>query len=96
MAAEPAPSPAKDEEMPEQICTTLTYKGRQLRVGEFVAILDGEVIASGDSFEEVDNALLDRGIEHGRGLVFQAAPPEPDIILIRRRRGVPPNRWRRA
>ena len=81
MAAEPAHSPAKDEEIAEQVCTTLTFRGRQFRLGEFVAILNGEVIASGDGFEEVDNALLHRGIEHGRGLVFQAGPPKPDIIL---------------
>jgi hypothetical protein len=80
MATEISRRHLSDDEAAKQICTTLSYGGRQFRLGEYVALLDGEVIAVADNFEAVHAALRDREPDWRRGLILQVATPEPDVI----------------
>jgi hypothetical protein len=80
MAVEATRGLLSDQEIAEHICTHLTYGGRQFRLGEFVAVLDGEVIAAAPDFESVQRALRTREPDRWRGLILQVMPLEPDVI----------------
>lgn len=56
------------------------FQGQRFQQGEFVGLVDGRVVATGKTFEEVDTLLLKAGIPHGQGLVIQVVEPTIDIV----------------
>jgi hypothetical protein len=71
-----------DERVAEAICRDLRYAGKAFHHGEYVAILDGEVIMAGDSFEAVERVLDERAPDPGRGLIVLVQASEPDVIRL--------------
>ena len=69
-----------DDVIAQQICETMEFEGQRFHLGEFVAILDGKVIASGDRFEDALGPLEALAPDRNRGLLVQVAPEEPDVI----------------
>ena len=69
-----------DQEVARAICTRLEYGGRRFEQGEFVAILDGAIVAVGKTFEAVDEVLTRLAPDRSRGLIVEVRPPEPDVV----------------
>ncbi len=69
-----------DERVAEQICRELEWRGRRFRPGDFVALLGGEVVAVGRTFEEVEQEFLRIEPKRRRGLICRVETPVPDVI----------------
>ncbi len=69
-----------DDTIAHMICTRREYQGQRFERGEFVGLMNGRVIGTGKTFEEVDTLLLNAGIPHGLGMVFQVEEPVPHVI----------------
>jgi len=71
----------KNQQVADQICDTLTWRGRQFKLGQYVALLDGEVIAvEEDALDAIVSQLRARDPNPDRGMVFQVGPPVMDVI----------------
>jgi hypothetical protein len=69
-----------DQQIAQQICERFEYGGQRFGRGQFVAILDGAVVAVGQTFDEVDEALAARRVDRDRGVVIQVDEPMPDVV----------------
>ncbi len=58
----------------EAICSTMRWDGREFRLGEGVALLDGKVVAVGENLEAALRALRVIDPDPKRGMVFEVAP----------------------
>jgi hypothetical protein len=78
---EPLPAPdERDQAVARAIATNFEFSGRRFERGQYVAILDGSVVAVEDSAEAALHALRDVAPERWRGLVCQVIEPELDVI----------------
>jgi hypothetical protein len=64
----------------EQICATGEWNGRRFGRGEFVALLDGNVVAVADNLEGCLQVLRELDQDPDRGMVCEVAPPVVDVI----------------
>ncbi len=86
MATSKAESPAwpapdeRDQAVARTICTTFEYGGRHFQRGQYVAILNGDVVAVENSAEAALRALRSRAPDRWQGLVCEVREPEPDVI----------------
>lgn len=71
---------SSDQDVAREICSCLEFNGQRFRHGQYVAILDGRVIAVGDSFDEAQQALIAQAPNPYRGLICRVDEPVPDII----------------
>ncbi len=69
-----------NESVARLICERREFQGQRFQRGEFVALVQGRVIGTGKTFEEVDSLLLNAGIPHGEGMVIKVVEPITDII----------------
>jgi hypothetical protein len=69
-----------NEALARLICQRREIDGQRFEIGKFVAIGEGRVIGSGDSFEEADKLLADSGAEPGEGMVCEVTEPFVDVI----------------
>jgi hypothetical protein len=70
----------QDQRIAEHLCQELTWDGRTFRKGEYVALLEGRIVAVSDSPLEAIRAL--RGIDPDprHGMVVEVGQPEIDVI----------------
>ena len=69
-----------NQEVAERICRGLQWNGRQLRSGECVALLDGQIVATAEDLDGALQALRTAEPDPRRGMVFEVAPPTTDVI----------------
>ena len=69
-----------NETVARLICEHREYLGQRFQRGEFVALVQGGVLGTGKTFEEVDILLLNAGIPHGEGMVIEVLEPVTHII----------------
>ena len=69
-----------NQKVAEEICNTYRLNGREFRLGECVALLDGEVVAVEKDLTAAFEALraLDAGPQ--RGMLFEVGPLVADVI----------------
>lgn len=76
--------PMNDYERNRRIAQSLqrdfAWAGRKFQRGEFVAILDGEVIAVEKSADDAIAALRSREPDPKRGMVVEVTSPAVDVI----------------
>ena len=70
----------RKQEIAIQIRRDLSWNGRQFKLGEYVALLDGKVVAVADSPEGAVSALRSIDPEPLRGMVVHASPPVVAVI----------------
>ena len=70
----------RNEEMADLICRDLSWQGRKFNLGEFVALLDAEVVAVAASPDEAILSLRSIDPEPSRGMVFEVARPSLTVI----------------
>lgn len=76
------PQPLGDQEVARAICSHLEFGGQRFRLGQYVAILWGQVVAVGESFEEVQRVLGAHAPDPRQGLICLVDTPVPDVIRL--------------
>jgi hypothetical protein len=71
----------RNQEAAESIRRDFCWNGRQFKRGEYVALLDGEVVAVADSPEKAISAVRAIDPRPSRGMVVHVRPPS--LIVIR-------------
>ena len=64
----------------ESITAKFAWNGRTFEEGEFVALLDGEIVAVADNPKDAISALRALEPDPKRGMVVEAAHPVVDVI----------------
>ena len=62
------------------ICERGEFQGQRFQRGEFVALMNGRVLGTGKTFDEVDQLLLNAGFPHGVGMVIRVEEPTVDFV----------------
>jgi hypothetical protein len=70
-----------NQRVAEQICTGGRWNGRTFRLGDYVALLDGNVIAVEKDLDTALRALRALDSDPSRGMIFEVGPPVTDVIL---------------
>ena len=71
---------AIDQDVAKEICSRLEFDGQRFQWGQYVAIFRRKIIAVGDSFDEVQRALVAQEPNPHKGLICQVEEPIPDVI----------------
>ena len=58
----------------------LAWDGRTFRNGDFVALLDGQVVAVADTVDDAITVLRARDPDPRRGMVIEVSPSAVDVI----------------
>jgi hypothetical protein len=69
-----------NQELAAQICSDGRWNGREFRQGEYVALLDGKVIAVAKDLDTALRALRALDPNPRRGMVVEVALPVTDVI----------------
>jgi hypothetical protein len=64
----------------ESICAHFAWNGRRFRAGEFVALLDGRIIAVTDNPDGAISALRAIDPDPQHGMVIEVTHPIVDVI----------------
>jgi hypothetical protein len=64
----------------ESIRSHFAWNGRTFREGEFVAVLDGQIVTVADNPDDAIAALRAMAPEPSRGMVIPVKHPEVDFI----------------
>jgi len=70
----------RNQEAAGRICRELRWNGLDFRLGDYVALLDGNVIAVADDPKEALLALRSIDADPSRGMVVEVATPVTDVI----------------
>jgi hypothetical protein len=73
----------RNNEVAEIICRDFCWNGRQFKLGDYVALLDGNVVAVADRPGEAISALRSIDPEPLRGMVVEVSPPSLTVIRAR-------------
>ena len=69
-----------NQQVAEQICDARQSNGRYFQAGEWVALLDGQVVAVAGDLDAALRSLRALDPDPGRGMVFEVAKPVTDVI----------------
>ena len=69
-----------NQQAAEQICDARQANGRQFQTGEWVALLDGQVVAVAGDLDAALRSLRAVDPDPGRGMVFEVGTPVTDEI----------------
>jgi hypothetical protein len=64
----------------ESICAEFAWNGQKFREGDYVALLDGKVIAVADNPDDAIAALRTLEPDPKRGMVVEVAHPVMEVI----------------
>jgi hypothetical protein len=73
------PDPA-DQAVAERILATREYNGQRFQLGQYVAILHGQVVATAGDAEQAHEALRRLAPNRWDGLICLVAERQPEII----------------
>jgi hypothetical protein len=69
-----------NQQMAEQICDAGQANGRRFELGDYVALLDGQVVAAAGDLDAALRALRALDPNPGRGMVVEVATAVTDVI----------------
>ena len=81
----PAPQHVDDQAVARAICSQLEFAGQRFRRGQYVAVLQGKVLAVGETFEEVQRAMATHAPDPHRGLICLVDTPVTEVIRLGQR-----------
>ena len=70
----------KNEQIANHICEHQDWQGRSFQLGEYVGLLDGEIVVVDGDLDKVITEVRNRDPDPKRGMVFPVAPPTIDVI----------------
>ncbi len=74
----------RDMQIAEALCERFEWDGRSFREGEYVAVLDGPVVAVTGNPDDAIEVLRTTNPNPERGVVVQVTHPSVDIIRVLR------------
>jgi hypothetical protein len=69
-----------NQQVADQICNEGRLNGQPFRAGEWVALLDGKVVAVANDLDAALQPLRAVDPNPRRGMVFEVGPPVTDVI----------------
>lgn len=69
-----------NQQVAEQICTAARWNGQEFHTGEYMALLDGKVVAVAEDLNAALHALRTLEPNPQRGMIFEVGPPVTDVI----------------
>jgi hypothetical protein len=69
-----------NQEVADEICDRFRLNGQEFRLGEWVALLDGKVVAVQADLGAALGALRELNSDPHRGMIFEVGPPAVDVI----------------
>jgi hypothetical protein len=69
-----------NQQVAEQIRNVGQWNGTEFRLGEWVALLDGKVVAVAKDLDAALQALRALDPNPRRGMIFEVGPPVIDVI----------------
>lgn len=69
-----------NQQVADRICRDLKFDGQAFRLGQYVSLLDGQVVSVADSADEALKALRTQDPSPQRGMLVEVAPPVIDVI----------------
>ncbi len=70
----------RNQEAAQRICRELRWNGRTFKLGDYVALLEGNVIAVADDPKEALRALRSIDPNSARGMILEVAASAADVI----------------
>jgi hypothetical protein len=70
----------KNQRVAERIMSAGASNGKPYRAGEWLALLDGKVVAVAGDLDGALRALRGLDPDPGRGMVLEVGPPVVDVI----------------
>lgn len=70
----------RDRRIVDSLQTDFAWEGRTFERGDFVALLDGEIIAVGKTADDAIAALRSREPDPKRGMVVEVTTPTVDVV----------------
>ena len=70
----------RNQELADTLCREFTWQGQRFREGEYVALLDGKVVAVSESASAAIAALRNIDSNPQRGMVVEIGQPVFDLI----------------
>ena len=70
----------KNQQVADAICRDFAWKGREFQPGEYVALLDGEVVAVASDLDQALEALRQLEPDPRRGMLVEVRKPVVDVI----------------
>ena len=70
----------QDQQIAERLCHDFAWNGRTYREGEYVALLNGRVVAVSDNAVGAIKALRQIDPDPRHGMVVEVGQPEVDVI----------------
>lgn len=70
----------KNQEIADMICQDACWNDRKFTVGDWVALLDGEIVTVADSVSDALATLRSTDPNPKRGMLFQVRPLVLDVI----------------
>jgi len=69
-----------NQRVSEEICNGAMCNGKQFRAGDWIALLDGKVVAVAGDLDRALRSLRALDPDPRRGMVFEVGPPVTDVI----------------
>jgi hypothetical protein len=70
----------RNRRVAERLCLDFEWNGRRFKEGDFVALLDGQVVAVASAPDEAIRALRALDPDPKRGMVVEVTPPVVEVI----------------
>jgi hypothetical protein len=70
----------KNQRIADRICDELRWNGRHFASGDWVALLDGEIVTVTRSVDEALHMLRSADPDPRRGMLLQVGPQSVDVI----------------
>jgi hypothetical protein len=70
----------RNQEAAERICRELRWNGRGFKLGDYIVLLDGNVVAVTDGAGDALLALRSIDPDPSRGMIVEVAPSVVDVI----------------
>ena len=64
----------------EKLCEEFQWNGQPYRQGDYVALLDGQIVAVADNPDDAISQLRAIDPDPKRGMVVEVSPPVVDVI----------------
>jgi hypothetical protein len=70
----------RNQQVADRLCQDFAWDGQMFREGQFVALLDGRIVAVSDNVRSAITALRAAAPDPQRGMVVEIGHPEVDVI----------------
>lgn len=70
----------RNMQVARRLCADLQWEGRRVQLGDFVALLDGRIVAVSETPDDAIDQLRSRAPAADKGMVVEVLPETVDVI----------------